>query len=287
MVLSVFPVPAMAAMVSLESEHTMLHVGDVVTVAVMADTEKQAINAVESVITFSSRALEFVSANDSHSVVSMWVEAPALRSDNVISFSGITPGGFEQSDAELVSLNFRVLQTGISELAFGTTSLLLNDGAGTESSLIVQNVSIEAESGDSRATSSLVDTDLPEPFTPVLFTDPDVFDGMPGIAFSTTDKGSGIDRYEVAEGFWGTYELASSPYRITHGDQGTAVYIKAVDHAGNERIEIFYPHNWQPWYQSVQMSGTIFILIGIVLFICLFLVLLLRFLRTGRFLFWR
>lgn len=79
-----------------------------------------------------------------------------------------------------------------------------------------------------------VDSTPPEPFTPEA--DPkENGDKRPIIAFSTTDKTSGIDHYELKLDN-GKYEKVDYPYQLAKITSGKhTVYVKALDKAGNIR----------------------------------------------------
>ena len=67
-------------------------------------------------------------------------------------------------------------------------------------------------------------------------------------AFGTVDKTSGVEYYEVRSpgflsSFFGTgeWKIAQSPYPLTEKELKDIIEVKAVDKAGNERIESFVP----------------------------------------------
>jgi hypothetical protein len=257
MVYASFVVRVEAATVSLESSVDIVHVGDVVRVAVLVDTKKQTINACELSIEFPREMVDYVSSDDSHSVLSFWVEAPHQQPDNSIRLSGVTPGGFMQPDANLVTLVFKVTHTGALMIEPLKATCLLHDGNGTLVSLDTANLVLTVAEGVTNVTPQPVDDELPEAFMPILMQDADVFNGAPTIVFSTTDKGSGIDHYEVKETWFDIYRTVTSPYQMKYPSFAKKVQVKAVDHAGNERITLFYPQNLPLWYQQVKILGGI------------------------------
>lgn len=238
-------------------------VGEVTRVRVQMNTEEQTINAVELGIGFDSSVLQFVSSDDSDSVVSLWVEKPKSTPSSTVHFSGITPGGFSSKDASIVTLTFRALRSEVSQLNLVQSTALLNDGQGTPATLSDRSVSIEAVT----ASDKVADTEMPEDFTPQIITDPDLYGGRATLIFSTRDTGSGVLYYEVKEGEFGSYVRADSPYDIQHQDLDTVLYVKAVDHFGNERISVVYPQNWKPWYKPPNLIVSIIVLCLAVLLI--------------------
>ncbi|MBP9836645.1 MAG: hypothetical protein KBC78_02305 [Candidatus Pacebacteria bacterium] len=263
----VFTMPAVAAVIKVESDFSALHVGDVFTVDVVIDTEKQTLNAIETDIIFPSNLLEYVLSDDGDSVISLWIKKPNFHDSNVITLSGITPGGFNQKDTKIMSLTFKVLHEGQGNIENTNTKLLLHDGLGTEASTKQQNLHLSIVEGDSNISVNTVDEEIPERFNPEIIQDEDVFEGKYALIFSTKDKGSGMDHYEVKEGWFGKYQNAESPYELKHQLLDKKIFVKAIDLTGNERIEILYPQNWKPWYEQTGVIVSILILCVLTLFI--------------------
>lgn len=259
--------PASAAIWKVESDFRTLRVGDVFTVDVVLNTELQTINAIETKVVFPYDLLQYIESSEGASVVSLWVEKPVKIGDGVIYLSGIIPGGFMQKEARIASLTFKVIKDGQANISIDSPSALLNDGLGTESDITVQNLHISIIDGVSTMSLYISDDELPESFVPEIINDPDIFGGDSVLIFATNDKGSGLDRFEIKEGVFGRYHQADSPYQIFDQSLGTKILIKAIDKNGNERIEIFYPQNWQPWYKHSEIIVTILLLCVLTLLI--------------------
>ena len=266
-----FVMPASASTVAVTSATTSVQVGEIFSITVTDDTEQQSINAVEAVVTWASDQFEFVSADNSHSVLSLWIESPVVRNKNEIHFSGIAPGGFTASDTPLITLLFKAVHTGQATFTLGQTKNLLNDGAGTEAIVKKRDLQVRVTDGQAVPVIPTKESELPEHFSPIFVTDSDLYDNADTLIFSTTDKGSGLDHFEIKEGLSGTYNRVTSPYQIRDKSRTQSVTIKAIDRAGNERIERFYPQNFRPWYQQRQIIGGI--LIGCLLVLSLFFIL--------------
>jgi len=106
----------------------------------------------------------------------------------------------------------------------------------------------------------LKDTTPPELFDIFVAQDATIFEGKAFLAFSATDKTSGIDHYEVSETKGGAreqWQAATSPYLL--GDQRlrSVIAVKAVDKAGNERIAILPAQNPTQGYQKYFILGII------------------------------
>ena len=263
----VFATSALAATIKIESDFSNLHVGDVFTIDVTVDAEKQTLNAIETSIVFPEDILEYVSNDDGDSAISLWIQKPSQQNSNVITLSGITPGGFVQDNVKILSLTFKVLNEGQGNIENTNTKLLINDGLGTEALVNQQNLHLSVVEGNSSIVVNTVDEEIPEHFNPEIIQDKDVFEGKYALIFSTKDKGSGLDHYEIREGLFGKYEIAESPYELKYQSLDKKIFVKAIDVSGNERLEIFYPQNWKPWYEHTGVVVSILILCVTVLFI--------------------
>ena len=95
---------------------------------------------------------------------------------------------------------------------------------------------------------AMIDTQKPEPFQAEIGKDPSVFEGKYFLSFSTTDKLSGIDHYEIKEGKK-EFKESKSPYVLEDQKLKGKILVKAIDKAGNEHIsEITPPPKTFPYY---------------------------------------
>jgi len=249
---------AKAAELRFVTQTQEINIGQQFQVDLVIDTEQKSINAFEGKIVFPSNLIEIKEVRDGNSIVNFWIERPSINSKSYILYSGITPGGFSGQNGLIFSLVFESLKEGQGAIEIQNTKLLLNDGLGTESSLTVKNLEFRIQ--DLETTEPLYpksyilyppkDTDPPDSFTPKIANDPTLFDGKHFLVFATQDKISGIDRYEIKEtrnkkiGAWITrWRVAESPYILQDQDLRSYIFVKAVDNAGNERIEIIVPQN--------------------------------------------
>jgi hypothetical protein len=90
------------------------------------------------------------------------------------------------------------------------------------------------------------------------------------MTFETEDKGSGLHHFEVKEGLFGSYIVATSPYKLKHQSRDVKVYVKAIDANGNQRIVIVYPQNKEAWYQNKNAIAGILIVCVLTLLMFLF-----------------
>jgi len=80
----------------------------------------------------------------------------------------------------------------------------------------------------------------PEPFKPEIIE----IDGKYYLVFSTTDKQTGVDHYEISETKnknKENWQKEENPYLLTDQSLKSFIKVKAVDKARNERIETIYP----------------------------------------------
>jgi hypothetical protein len=108
----------------------------------------------------------------------------------------------------------------------------------------------------------ILDFDPPEPFEIHLIRDPNLFGNRFAIVYTTQDKGSGIDHYEVREkflGLFGDWKLAKSPYELTHQSLFGIIEVKAIDRVGLEQIERIVPPRFK--YSVVGILAGIVVLL--------------------------
>lgn len=251
-----------AATVKVESDFRNFHVGDVFSLEIVVDTEEKTVNAVDVTVQFPAEFLTYQEYDDGASVLNVWIDKPAFNMFNQIHLAGITPGGFNGNTVQIITLLFKVIQTGQGNVDITAAKFLLHDGEGTEATVTVQNLHLASTEGESNIRVFTVDDELPESFTPTILFDPDVYNGQAVLIFSTKDKGSGLDHFKIKEGMFGNYIKSESPYLIKYQDLDRKIFIKAIDKNGNERTEILYPQTTQPWYKQVLIIS---ILIGCVL----------------------
>ncbi len=147
------------------------------------------------------------------------------------------------------------------------SQVLLNDGLGTPAQFksrgAIFNLLSEKTEAPKREWEEKVSKDdiLPESFDIEINRDSAIFGGKYFVIFSTTDKQTGIDHYEVKEGK-GDWKRTSSPYLLEDQKLKSIIEVKAVDKAGNVRIAEYTPPQ-KPIYFWIIIS--IFLLIVVIL----------------------
>jgi len=256
--------PARAAEILILPKSMLAAPGQTFEVDAVISTGNESVNAVEGKLVFPAAALELTEVRDGNSIVSFWIEQPACRgcgrdSGGEIAFSGIVPGGYAGQAGVLFTAVFRAKQDVAGSFTFKDTRLLRNDGHGgvVPLELLQASVTVRSEalsSGRPPAPTSVsqeviapapparMDNDPPEDFTPLIASEPAMFDGRWFLSFSAKDKGTGVDHYEVYEGpaanqtdksLW---RRAESPYELKDQTRAGLIIVKAVDRDGNERM---------------------------------------------------
>ncbi len=280
------PFSSQAATIYLESDSQEYHIGDEFRVDIMVDKVGECFNTAEIEIDFPKDILNFINFSDGESLLSLWLEKP--NSDNIqeinklgrLKFTGGIPGGYcgkipgdPGVSNKLGAIFFKAknVAEGVEiSIDNQNSKILLNDGQGSFDNLKVKNLKLdilEASSTSKNEWKELLKKDKipPEPFVVELRQNPNMFDGAYYIIFSTTDKQSGIDHYEVLEikleeqlgikpkrSFWDIVlgrkkktpkweKVESIPYKLKDQSLESIIKVKAVDKAGNERVVEYVP----------------------------------------------
>lgn len=259
-----FAAHANAATMSFQTSGTLVHLQQEVAVDVMLDPEGEDINTVSATIAFPDN-LTFIGSDDSASVVGLWVDQPSFSTDlRTFTFSGITPGGFSglidpfnsktRKPGILIRLLFKGRAPGLAHFSFTDAKAYQNDGVATETAVATSPLSLVVDNLLGQATVDVPDMEPPLPFTPLLERNLLLYGGKYTVIFNTKDKESGIAYYEVKEG-QGAWIVATSPYVLKDQSVANDILIKAVDRAGNERIEVVQAlHGWAKWKWQIISS---------------------------------
>jgi hypothetical protein len=214
-------------------------------VDVLIAAEGTELNGVEGDIAIQGN-VEDVETAIANSIVPFWVEDPTYA-NGFIHFGGIIPGGFDgllvpdvstKQPALLFSVSFNPVEKAKISVISRNSSILLHDGLGTEVSLPLSQISFISTPRPS-STPTSKDTFPPSSFVPAVAKDDSIFQGRFFAVWNTVDRDSGIDHYEIREYRPGKnvdWVRADSPYELKDQELKSAIDVKAVDKAGNERI---------------------------------------------------
>ena len=248
------PIGVKGAVLYLEPAEGEYQPSDTFMVDVRIDTEGECINTVKADLNFSQDLLKAVDFSQGDSILTLWVEGPKIdQGAGLISFTGGIPGGYcgripgDPGASNLLgNIIFKTQETRNEQQAkvefLDSSQVLLNDGLGTPAKLTTRgaNFTILAEKleevpKDEWQEELEKDKIPPETFVIEVRQDPAVFEGKYFLIFSTTDKQTGLDYFEVQEGEM-NWEKTISPYLLKDQSLQSIIRVRAVDKAGNERI---------------------------------------------------
>jgi hypothetical protein len=154
---------AHAAKFFITNDITGKQVGDIVHATVYIDTEQDVINDGAATITFPTDKVEVESLSTSGSIFNLWVEQPAFSNqDGTSTFNGGIPNpGYAGSKGKVLQVTMKVVGGGTDALAFTDSSVLANDGLGTDVSKTPQA---------SPFTLGTAPVTKPQPIIPVTLT---------------------------------------------------------------------------------------------------------------------
>lgn len=245
-----------AATFSFAPTKSHVGVGDEIEIQVVLNPGHDVVNALEGAIIFPKEDFLIKDVRDGGSLVNMWVERPTIR-DNRVSFSGIIPAGYNGKPAKLFSIIARSLRASEGSIKVSSMRVLANDGKGSRVPASTDMFSYSIFGKGSQEIAVPNDTEPPESFQIHVAQDANMFDGQYFAVFTTDDKLSGIDHFEIKEGFLVRFRRAESPYVLTNQKLTDAIYVKAIDRAGNERIVTLSAPHPKPWYKEYVVWGII------------------------------
>jgi len=125
--------PVHAANLYLYPANGSFAVGQTISVDIYVSSTDNVMNAASGVVLFPSDKLQVVSVSKTGSIMNLWVQEPVFsNSAGTFSFEGIALNpGFTGSAGKIITVNFKVVGTGIGNLSVTQGSVLANDGLGT------------------------------------------------------------------------------------------------------------------------------------------------------------
>jgi hypothetical protein len=286
----------------------------------------ECINVAQVAVDFPQDILELKDFNSGDSFFSIWVQKPDKSSieksneEGKLVFSGGIPGGYcgtilgDPGESNIIgSLIFSVkkpVSFHKANIYFNSnTQALLNDGEGTEAAINSQGAVFQIDEKITTTTNvwaeQLAEDNIPpEPFIIEINNNPRIASGKYFLVFSTVDKQTGVDYYEVLEtkaknlaskqenSFQKFSEKlfkvknstvaselwvkADSPYVFKDQSLNSVIKVKAVDKAGNERV-VEYDNaalqslksqtkfNWRPLAFAATAIIILFVIIPIII----------------------
>lgn len=263
----VFPTYVFGASVMLESTSDVLHVGDIVVLKVILNTEGEKINTVEGLISVAGLSDSVVIKDFSvaNTPFRLWPRSPSLSSDNtLISFVGGIPQGLKGENMLVFSIIVEAVKQGVATFDLKGVNVLLHDGKGTVITPKLSSKVIKVIDGDDTTiikdewiSSIASDVIPPAPFNIDFGSDYSLFEGKKFISFSTTDSESGIDYYVVTEGDLSPVRSGST-YVLQNQESSDKITVVAFDKAGNTTSATYDPN---------QKQNFLGFIVGLLLFI--------------------
>lgn len=132
-ILFLFPFYSNAATLGFSPSSGTYKAGETFSVSVVVNTENKSINAVSANIIFPTSLLRVVSVSKSDSVINYWVQEPSFSNTNgTINLEGVIVNpGFTGSSGKVLRITFEAKSSGVSDVKYEISSVLANDGLGT------------------------------------------------------------------------------------------------------------------------------------------------------------
>lgn len=267
--------PVEASRIVFSADATSVGDNDYIVVDIFVDTQGNSINAVEGSISI-PKMMNVDSIRLGDSSINLWIEEPHRREEGqmeYVVFSGITPGGFVGQRIKIMSLVLLAQNEGSDTISIQDYNVLINDGMGTKDVVEIQPLSLEV-SGESKGMRPDYEEDNTSPsfFDIQLGRDESIFENKWFAVFNATDKGEGVDRYEMKECYTRTFSFfkkwrrVESPVVLNDQNLSSFIWVKAIDRSGNERIVMKTPGNPLLKYADYGIWIIIILIVGAVIY---------------------
>lgn len=270
--LAMMPIGTLAAVLYLDPSSETYQPGETFITKIKIDTENECINAVEVNLNYDKDVLQPIDFSQGESLLTFWIKPPEInRETGEVSFSGGIPGGYcgripgdpglsnllGKIIFKIPAMNLEDIKENSVKVKFSDSSqVLLNDGLGTKAKLAIYGADFKILSKielpeDAWLQEIKKDNVPPEQFEMEIRREQSIFEGKYFIVFSTVDKQTGLDHYEILETRYKKQEkwkVAESPYLLEDQELESIIKVKAVDKSGNERISEYSPlKKYFPW----------------------------------------
>lgn len=227
-----------AAVLGFDLDKNQVKNGEIFTSTLYLDTEGQSINTIEGDLKYDKNILKLEVINIGGSFINFWMEKPDTKTEGTIHFSGIIPGGISTAHSEIFEVIFRTKNVGDTNLLLNNVNVFLNDGKGTiiPAKITDANIKIMKGTDDVFLPVIVKDTVIPEKFVIIRTKDQSIYDNKWFIVFSTMDKGSGVDHYQVCEFF--SCVTGESPFLLKQQTPFYRIVVRAYDANGNVRSSV-------------------------------------------------
>jgi hypothetical protein len=117
--------------------------GSQATITVIVDAPGESVNAISGDIVFDTNLMEITGVSKAGSVLGLWVQEPSYTNENgTAHFEGVALNpGYSGSGGKIATITVRAKGEGTGDIAFGSASVLANDGSGTNIMTAAQKLS--------------------------------------------------------------------------------------------------------------------------------------------------
>ncbi len=260
---------AKAGTIYTETEKENLGIGDTFKLDFLLDTKGKKINAVEGKIILPKNNLKFVQISQEDSIISNWLQPPLFKdspNNKEILFSGLIPGGYQGEKALILSLILEAEKEGRIEVKMDNIRTLLNDSKGTEiHSVFLEKGFLIASSPSSQTKEDIEkltrDEKPPFDFDLRIFKSEGTGSKQWFLAFDAKDDKSGISHYLIQENKYsapdkgGWEKVEKGPYLIKDQSLKKFIFVKAIDKAGNEKLEVIEPSRMKSEFNFFEKNN--------------------------------
>lgn len=240
--------------------------GGTIAIQIRVATDHDTINTVEGMISIPNDISE-VTISTGDSAFTLWPTPPVFSvGDRTVSFTAGAPGGIKEGkDVLLFTIYGRTTKLGDFTFTPLNTSAYLHDGKGTKVPSEANSLKFSVQSLDAskhNAFSNAISSDHSAPVVDATVgQDTYLFDGQYFLSVYGTDGGSGIARFEVAEG-WSGFKESKEYHILQDQKQGSIIRVRATDFAGNSKVEYIWPaHPFAHPLFYLDVLGVVLILV--------------------------
>jgi len=128
-----FPLFSHAAVLSFSPSTGTYKSGETFSVNISVNSEGKSINAVSANLTFPAGLMRVVSVSKTDSIINYWVQEPSFSNTNgTLNLEGVIVNpGFSGSAGKVLKVTFEAKSSGVAEVKYAVSSVLANDGLGT------------------------------------------------------------------------------------------------------------------------------------------------------------
>jgi len=122
-----------AATLSISPSTGTYKVGETFSVNIVVNTESQSVNAISTNLTFPTNLIRVVSVSKNDSIINYWVQEPSFsNTSGTVNLEGVIVNpGFSGANGKVLRITFEAKSSGIAEIKYALSSVLANDGLGT------------------------------------------------------------------------------------------------------------------------------------------------------------